>query len=144
MRMERQGGAAEWAASRAQAWLRFWKDEIGKEAFHPFDLLAATYAIAPGLLKCARAGAWIADDAKLWGWIYGPQSLLVGTSSERPAKVAADSSVLYCPRAADALGDRVRARLVGGIPPRTGESRCATSASPNRSTLRGADQVPTH
>lgn len=114
VRMERRGGAAAWSASRAQGWLRFWKEEVGKEGFHPFDLVAATYAVAPGLLQCARANAWIADDAKLWRWFYAPESLLVGVNSERPANVVAESTVLYCPGADRDVYEWLVARLAGG------------------------------
>src|SRR3546814_931153 len=54
-RMEADGGAAAWVASRARGWLDFWKKDIGRDGFYPFDLLAGVYTVEPRLFDCAAA-----------------------------------------------------------------------------------------
>lgn len=98
--MEARGGAGAWVASRARGWLEFWRSEIGRDGFYPFDLLAAAYVIDPRLFDCARATAWVSKDPKLrrWRWFYDPDALLVGVPREVPDEVRAKSTGLYCPR----------------------------------------------
>lgn len=64
--------------------------------FHPFDLLAASYVIAPRFFNCARADAWIAPDP-MFRWLPFPDSLLVGLDSEKPKDVRASGEATYCP-----------------------------------------------
>jgi len=35
---------------------------VGLDGSYPLDLLAAAYAIEPGLFDCAAAAAWVAQD----------------------------------------------------------------------------------
>jgi inosine-uridine nucleoside N-ribohydrolase len=63
-RLEAQGDAAAWVASRAWDWLDFWKEDIGRDGFYPFDLLAGAYVLAPRLSDCAKAMAWVSKDYK--------------------------------------------------------------------------------
>lgn len=111
--LEADGGAAAWVAWRARPWLSFWRQDIGKPGFYPFDVLAAAYVLRPGLFSCARTSAVVAKDKKLWGWIYGPEGVLVGIdATERPDARAA-GSVLYCPEVAAAAHDWIVAGLAG-------------------------------
>ncbi len=97
-RLESQSGSAAWIASRARGWLDYWEDEVGRNGFYPFDVLAAVYAVQPELLNCADAQAWIGRDMKLWGWIYGPEALLVGARGERDTDARSAGPVIYCPQ----------------------------------------------
>lgn len=96
--LEAHGGAAAWVASRARGWLAFWEDDVGKNGFYPFDVLAGVYALQPSLLSCGETKAWVSRDERLWSWVYGREALLVGVDRERPSEVKAVGSVLYCPR----------------------------------------------
>lgn len=111
-RLEAQGGAAAWVASRAWDWLDFWKEDIGRDGFYPFDLLAGAYVIGPHLFDCAELNAWVDEDPKLWDWFYSPEALLVGLAQERPTEVRASSPVVYCPQIDARLHRWLMARLV--------------------------------
>jgi purine nucleosidase len=110
-RMEAQGGAAAWVASRAHGWLDFWKEDIGRDGFYPFDLLAGVYVVEPRLLDCAKARAWVGEDQKLWSWLYSPDALLVGLDREGVDDVRASGSVLYCPQVDSGLHRWLVSRL---------------------------------
>jgi purine nucleosidase len=99
-RLEAQGGAGTWVASRARGWLDFWEKDIGKDGFYPFDLLAGAYLLEPRFFDCAKAMAWVSKDDALrhWHWFYNPDALLVGVVWEMPVEVHASSSVVYCPQ----------------------------------------------
>lgn len=106
--LEASGGAAEWVASRARGWLGFWRDDIGRNGFYPFDLLAAAYVLAPGLFDCAEAEARVGEDRRLWDlWFHDPDALLVGPARGRP-----ESPVVYCVGTAPDLHDRMMRRLL--------------------------------
>lgn len=96
--LEAHGGGAAWVASRARGWLTFWKNDVGKNGFYPFDVLAGVYTLQPSLLSCAETKAWVSRDERLWSWVYGREALLVGVDRERRSDVKAVGSVLYCPQ----------------------------------------------
>jgi purine nucleosidase len=102
-RIAAQDDAAAWVAARARGWLDFWKDDIGRAGFYPFDLVAAAYAIEPGLFDCAVTTGWVGEDDKLWGWLDRPQGLLVGLEGTRPVEALATASVVYCPQTSSHL-----------------------------------------
>jgi hypothetical protein len=77
-RMDAAGNPAAWVARRARGWLDFWKEDIGREGFYPFDLLAGAYVVEPRLFDCAQAHAWVSQDSRLQNWCYDPNALLVG------------------------------------------------------------------
>ena len=64
-------------ARRSWDWLAYWSEEIGREGFYPFDLLAAAYVIDPGLFRCARVRAWTGVDETMFDPIWKSTSLLV-------------------------------------------------------------------
>ena len=116
-RIASQGAAAAWVAARAREWLEYWKDDVGRSAFYPFDLVAAAYVLAPGRLDCAATTAWIAEDVKLWSWLRRTPALLVGPTGTNPANALATSPVVYCPHASSGLHEWLISQL-GGPPPR--------------------------
>lgn len=111
--LQTQGGATAWVAARARGWLAFWEKDIGRNGFYPFDVLAGAYAARPELLSCAEAKAWVSRDYRLWGWVYGPEALLVGVDRERPSDAKAIASVLYCPQIDPRLHAWMMSRLSG-------------------------------
>lgn len=91
-----ESDAGAWIASRAQGWLNFWREAIGRDGFYPFDLLAAVYALRPELLSCARVTMKVAKDERLWGGFYAPEALLVATQGERHKSSGVQASALFC------------------------------------------------
>jgi purine nucleosidase len=86
-RLAAQGGAPAWVAQRARSWLEYWRDDIGRQGFYPFDLLAAVYALEPSSFRCTAVRAWVGEDRTMivpWR----PTALLVEPSADGPA--------LYC------------------------------------------------
>jgi purine nucleosidase len=107
------GGAAAWTAARARDWLDFWAEDVGRDGFYPFDLLAAAYVIEQDLFDCAEATAWVGKDDRLWNlWFYDPPALLVGLQGEMPTDVQASGPVVYCPRIDPGMHDWLMRRLV--------------------------------
>lgn len=90
-RLAGAGGALAWVAQRADAWLDYWRSDIGRAGFYPFDLLAAAYVLQPSWLRCSRVHARVARDNTLFIPFWRPTALLVGTR-DAPASAPA----LYC------------------------------------------------
>ncbi|HEX6106574.1 MAG TPA: nucleoside hydrolase [Gemmatimonadales bacterium] len=99
--IERASAPGAWVVERSREWLDYWKEEIGREGFYPFDLVAAAYVVEPGLFDCAPAEAWVAEDERLWGWLDMPDALMVGLGPDPEDEVRAKGRVVYCsePRA---------------------------------------------
>jgi purine nucleosidase len=114
-RMRSRGGAWAWVAGRAFGWLDYWRDDIGREGFYPFDAMAAAFALRPDLLSCARAPVRVGEDRRFAGPFEGAPALLVGSEVDQPAADAtpATGSALYCPDVAAGLRDWLSARLGG-------------------------------
>ena len=85
--MAARGGAAAWTAAGAEPWLDYWREDIGRPGFYPFDLVAAAYVLAPERFDCAQARAWIGEDAELWHLFSAPEALLVGPDQNRPSRI---------------------------------------------------------
>ncbi len=47
------GTAGRWVAERARPWLTYWKTDIGRDGFYPFDLMAAMFVAEPTRFACA-------------------------------------------------------------------------------------------
>jgi len=89
--LQSRAGATGWVANRADGWLTFWQQDVGRDGFYPFDLLAAEYLARPGRFECTIEPARIAKDRKSYGALMAETGLLVG-----PAQAAATHSVRYC------------------------------------------------
>jgi inosine-uridine nucleoside N-ribohydrolase len=121
-RLEAHGGAAAWAASRARGWLAFWREDVGRDGFYPFDLLAGAYVLDPGLFGCAPAAAWVGKDRELWHIVHDPDTLLVGPPRRGwPSTARASADVVYCTDVSGRLHDWVVRRLAGTGGPDRGE-----------------------
>jgi inosine-uridine nucleoside N-ribohydrolase len=103
-RLAQSSHALQWIANRSQGWLDFWRQEINKEGFYPFDLLAAAHVLRPQLFDCAKTAAWIAPDQTLWHkWLFAPDALMVGNRSIADSANAVKRQVIYCPRTSEEL-----------------------------------------
>jgi inosine-uridine nucleoside N-ribohydrolase len=106
-RLSASGGALAWAAARARGWLQYWRRDMGREGFFPFDLLAAAYVLAPEAFGCARARASVSADTTLFVPFWRPMALLVDRGERRLDDARVVGSVLYCGRVSPGLEGRL-------------------------------------
>lgn len=100
--LDRLLAAHPWLVERSREWLAYWRRDIGRAGFYPFDLLAAGYIVEPGWFRCTPVHARVAgDSAMLVPW--RPQALLVEPSAQGP--------VLYCARPRAGTKARLVTRL---------------------------------
>ncbi len=101
--LNRLTASLPWVVQRARGWLEYWRTDIGRDGFLPFDLLAAAYALEPALLRCTAVRAWVGEDETL---LWAPQALLI---EPRP-----EGTALYCgsarPHAKRVILERLAAR----------------------------------
>jgi hypothetical protein len=112
--LARAGAAGDWVAARARGWLDYWRDQVGRDGFYPFDLVGAAYALEPSLFDCADVAARVEKDERLWGWLGAPPALLVGPGNSSADPPVAQGTVRYCPRLQPALSRRLMERLTSG------------------------------
>lgn len=113
--MEAAAGAAAWVARHSWDWLAYWKEQVGREGFYPFDLLAAAYVMDPGIFRCARVRVWAGVDETMFDPIWKPSALLVTQDTSEIVKPLAIGSARYCPQAKGVL----KGRLVRMLSPAT-------------------------
>jgi purine nucleosidase len=123
------GVLGSWLAARVQSWLGYWREQIGREGFYPFDLVAAVALVEPAVMRCAQLRVWVGKDDRLLLPGLRPTALLVSddASSSLPASARGG---LYCARPAAgfeaALWRRLTAALGRG---RAGRQRRAATFS---------------
>lgn len=89
-----------WIVERSRGWLDYWRTDIGRRGFYPFDLIAAAYLVEPSWLRCTPVRAWVGrDDTLFLPW--APRALLVEPD--------AAGAVLYCGLARGEVKQRVMA-----------------------------------
>jgi inosine-uridine nucleoside N-ribohydrolase len=102
-RLAESGGTPSWLVDRARPWLDYWHDDIGRQGFYPFDLLAAAYVVEPHQFRCAPVDLWVGEDAALFVPFWRPTALLVGQGDARFGRPRAGGSALYCAKTAPNL-----------------------------------------
>lgn len=107
-RLASAGGSLAWIAQRARPWLEFWREDVGRQGFFPFDLLAAALVVEPGALRCVAARASVGEDDTLFLPFWRPRALLV---APRGAGSPAAAPVLYCGQARPGLREALLPRL---------------------------------
>ncbi len=95
-RLTAAGGAAAWVAERSRDWLAYWRKDIGRQGFSPFDVLAAAYVVEPRQFGCAEVQAWIGEDSTPFILFRRPSALLVGQGDVRPKNPRARGAARYC------------------------------------------------
>jgi inosine-uridine nucleoside N-ribohydrolase len=110
-RLTASGGTVSWIGERARPWLGYWHEDIGRQGFYPFDLLAAAYVIEPHQFGCAPVRAWVGEDPTLFVPFWRPAALLVGQEGVRPKKAEAVGSALYCAKTAVSI----KPKLIDGF-----------------------------
>lgn len=92
--------AGQWVAQRSRQWLALWQQEVGRQGFFPFDLMAAAFILDPGQFRCAKVTLEVAADPLFGFWQRGPALLVAQHPSSAPAPAAA-AHAYYC---ADLVG----------------------------------------
>jgi purine nucleosidase len=111
-RMREAGGASAWVAERASDWLAFWREDVGRAGFYPFDLVGASFAIDPEPLRCARVPIRAGDDAR-FRWPFREQAaLLAGPDALTTDAKGATGSAVYCPEIGPDLKERLFRELI--------------------------------
>jgi inosine-uridine nucleoside N-ribohydrolase len=87
-----------WIVERSRGWLDYWRTDIGRAGFYPFDLIAAAYVVEPSLLRCVSARAWVGQDDTLF---WSPEALLIEPDAR--------GTVLYCGLARGEVKERFMA-----------------------------------
>lgn len=101
-----RGGAAEWVAQQARPWLTYWREDIGRNGFYPFDLIAAAYVEQPSLLRCTDVPIVVQDDEWVFGWL-GYRGLFIVPDEQSVTRTYAISRALYCPEVSEQLDNRL-------------------------------------
>jgi len=111
-RLAAAGGALAWTAERSRSWLAYWEEDIGRQGFFPFDLLAAAYVVEPGQFGCAAVQAWVGEDPTFFIPFWRPNALLVGQRDARPQTPTARGAAFYCGRVGTGFKSRLMALLL--------------------------------
>jgi inosine-uridine nucleoside N-ribohydrolase len=115
--LDRLQASLPWIVERSRGWLEYWRTDIGRAGFCPFDLLAAAYVVEPSRLRCAAVRARVGEDDTLF---WAPTALLV--------EPAPDGAVLYC---ASGRGD-IKADLMRRLTATRPSTRAGASARRTR------------
>ena len=114
-RLRELNNAVSWIADHARSWLDYWREDIGRQGFYPFDLLAAAYVISPGQFGCARVQAWVGKDPTLFIPFWQHTALLVSQNSGRHGNAQAVASASYCAKVSSDLKGMMMDGLVPHI-----------------------------
>jgi inosine-uridine nucleoside N-ribohydrolase len=96
--LDRLEASLPWIVKRSRDWLDYWRSDIGRAGFYPFDLLAAAYVVEPSWLLCTPVRAWVGEDDRLFR-LWARKALLVQPD--------ANGAALYCGRARREVKQRV-------------------------------------
>lgn len=100
--LERMRARIPWVVERSKGWLDYWRSDIGREGFYPFDLLAAAYVLEPSWFRCTAVRAWVGEDHTLF-IPWSRAALLVEPRTDGP--------VLYCGRTQSHVKQRMVERI---------------------------------
>lgn len=103
----RAGTVGAWLRARSGGWMRFWREEAGRDGFVPFDNAAVAYVLQPRLLECVEVRARL-QTSPPWFGIGRPTELIVRTGRVRGAPAA------YCGRMRAGFDAFLITRLTAG------------------------------
>jgi purine nucleosidase len=119
----RRGEAGAWLRARSGQWLGFWRDQIGRDGFVPFDNAAVMYLLRPALLECVAGYGRLERSLPLpWFGIGRPRELMVASEP------GLGRAVRYCGRTRDGFDAALMERL----------GTAAGMGAPRRSEVPGA------
>jgi inosine-uridine nucleoside N-ribohydrolase len=104
--LDRMETTLPWIARRARGWLEYWRTDIGRDGFFPFDLLAAAYVLEPSWFRCTPVDVRVAEDRTLFIPFWRPTALLVAVDESSP-------HALYCGAARGDVKANVMEVLIG-------------------------------
>lgn len=113
-RLTASGRAISWLAERARPWLSYWHEDIGRQGFYPFDLLAAAHVVEPNQFGCAPVRIWVGKDPMLSVPYWQSTALLVDQGIRPLEKVEAVGSALYCAKVETNIKSKLMGRLIAG------------------------------
>lgn len=116
-RIAGEGDAGAWVSDRAREWLDYWRRDIGRKGFYPFDLVAALQVADPSALRCARVDAWVGRDPSMRWPFTRDRVLLIASVTVADEEAVARGGALYCPALALDGAERLRARLETAVTP---------------------------
>jgi len=88
------GPDGRWVAERARSWLTYWKTDIGRDGFYPFDLMAAMFVAEPKRFACAGVRVELRRDRTVFfPFSRMPALLIEPLASEHHGS---HPSTLYC------------------------------------------------
>jgi purine nucleosidase len=108
-----RGGAAEWVAQQARPWLTYWREDIGRDGFYPFDLIAAAYVVQPSLLRCTDVPIVVKDDEWVFGWL-GFRGIFAESRKDSASREVVSRAARYCPEVSEHLETWLFDQLTGG------------------------------
>jgi inosine-uridine nucleoside N-ribohydrolase len=111
-RLATQDHAGAWIWAGSRGWLEYWRSDIGRSGFYPFDAMAVAHVMMPSLFRCATVNAWVGKDPMLFLPLTRPEALLV--EQHNPADRG--RLVRYCPDLEPSLGRQLRSWFVGDMP----------------------------
>lgn len=74
--LAQQDDLAAELSQRSVRWLSYWRTDIGRDGFYPFDLMAVAAVLSPTYLDCPPMRARMKRDTKIGG-LTGPLSLII-------------------------------------------------------------------
>ncbi len=93
-RIAASGPDGRWVAERARPWLTYWKTDIGRDGFYPFDLMAAMFVAEPRRFACAGVRVDLRRDRTVFfPFSRMPALLIEPLASEHHGS---HPSTLYC------------------------------------------------
>lgn len=104
--------AGQWLAPRLEGWLTYWREQIGREGFYPFDLVAAATVVDPRTMRCAEVRMWIGEDDRVMLPGLRPTALLVADANEGAADHLGDRRGRYCAAPQPSLKQQLLTRLL--------------------------------
>jgi purine nucleosidase len=111
-RIAASGADGRWVAERARPWLTYWKTDIGRDGFYPFDLIAAMFVAEPRRFACAGVRVELRRDRTVFFPFSRMPALLIEPLA--PGQQGGHPGTLYChglrgdPQAVDLTGAGAR------------------------------------
>jgi inosine-uridine nucleoside N-ribohydrolase len=109
------GPGSSWVAARCRDWLAYWRQDIGRDGFCPFDAVAAAYVRDPSQLLCAEVTAWVGVDPTTFVPFWDPPALLVAQSREHIKDPQVVGHARYCVSTIEQFDRNLRRWLTGAL-----------------------------
>lgn len=95
--IDASGPAGHWVAEQSQEWLRYWREDIARDGFYPFDLMAVEFLHNPNAFQCAAVTAWMGWDPAFLRYVGAQPILLVSQEARQDRRNGVSTQAWYCP-----------------------------------------------